>query len=206
MQREHRDRFGPDVVRVSRVQRIHERCGRTIELEVLPPQHERHREDHDTRGHGYEPIAAGQDAVQLQPLPCRVLAFEIQIERLVVRPVAKMMPEMPLAQQVKRRRKEHRERDAGGLVDAAVAEEHPVFRLVDRGVDRVHHHREGKREQQQPAARLHGPRGKEACRDAGALRRHHQRVQDVRDAILLPHQWCRPAGRGSYPRSTARIW
>ncbi len=163
-------------------------------------------QDHDVREHGHEPVAAGQDAVQLQALPCRVLAVEIQIERFVVRPVAKVMAEVPLPEQVERRGKEHREHDAGGFVDAAIAEEHPVFGLVDRRVDGVHHDRERDREQQQPGAGLHRSRGQETGRDARALRRHHQRVEDVRDAILLSHTARLSVSRGSYPRSTARIW
>lgn len=64
-----------------------------------------------------------------------MVAFKVEVERFVVRPISQMMSQMSLADQMKRGGEEQGHESARDVVPPAVCKQHRMFGLVNYGIN-----------------------------------------------------------------------
>src|SRR6266478_6232081 len=67
-----------------------------------------------------------------------MISVKIKVERLIIRPIAKMMSEVPLSNKVERRGKKQRHGSACQVVQTTIGEKHGVLGLMNDGIHRIH--------------------------------------------------------------------
>src|SRR5689334_546921 len=93
---------------VARVQRLHESMRRAVKLPVPGAGREGEKEKHQVAQHDHHPIEAGENSVENDAPPQPVIFLEVEIECLVVGPIAQVMPEMSLPKEMERSGKKQR--------------------------------------------------------------------------------------------------
>jgi hypothetical protein len=74
----------------------------------------------------------------LDVFPKRTFAAKIQVEGLIVRAIAKVMPQVPMTTEVKRGGKKERHDDPGDVIDGSFRVKNVVLSLVTERVTRIH--------------------------------------------------------------------
>ena len=137
MQKNGQQSFELDKPPVARIERLHERGRRSVELKNTQSQQNREKDDDEVRAHHHHPVHAGNNAVELEPAQHAIFIAEVQIKGLVVRPIPPLVTEVPLANQVIGSRKEQRHPGTQHVVHNRVWVKHAVFGFVDDGVHRI---------------------------------------------------------------------
>ena len=169
---------------VARVQRFEQRRRRAVEAHVGRSQERGPHQRHQAAERDHGPVQPGENAVELHALPERAVLGKVEVERLVVRPVAHVVTEMPLAQEMERRREQQREDDPGRVVHAAVRMEQVVLGLVDERVDGVHHDAPQRRQHERTPPDAHAPGRPQDGAERRDLDDGDDEVEPVRDADL----------------------
>jgi len=138
VQQDRRQRFELDEPRVFRIQRLQERLRGAIELRVARRDDRGLEQDDEVGEEDEHPEQPGQRAVELDVFPEPVLVLEIQVERFVVRPVADVVADVTLADEVERGGKEERQEGSHRLIHLGVRMQQVVLGFVQHRVARIH--------------------------------------------------------------------
>ena len=100
--------------------------------------------------HDNEPKKSRENAVELEVFPDLALAFEVEVEGLVVGTVAQVVADVALAEKVEGGGEEQRQDNTDSFVYRAAGMEQSVFGLVEHGVGGVHDEGVGCAEEEEP--------------------------------------------------------
>src|SRR5260221_1381816 len=120
--------------------------GWPVEIPVFFVGCERKEQEHDIAQNHHDPVATCQDSMKHETRTQAMVSIEVEIESFVVRTIAKMVPQMPLPNQMERRGEKQRHQRACCVVPGSVREEHGVLGLVNNGIYRIHHDAKGERQ------------------------------------------------------------
>ena len=183
VQRDDRERLGPDEPPIARVQRFEKGVRRAVDARGHGER--RHEKHDDIREINQHPEKPRERAVELHAFPKPALVFKIQIERLVVAAIADVVPDVPLPDEVKRRGKKQREHRADGIVHRVARMQDAVLGLVQHGVGGVHHHAVAEREQRHGPPARRAPCGPQDREHREELRRGDAEIQACRYAMIF---------------------
>src|SRR5262249_7584011 len=146
MKREHGNRLRTHERKARGLEMGEKDSRRAIPAVELRAHQPRRKDEHHIARDDEQPIDAGENPVPGEAFEYSIVTSDIEVERLVVRTILSMMPDVSLPQEMKRRGEKERQENSTSVVDRSASKQHPVMRLVDRRVNGVHHHAETQRE------------------------------------------------------------